>query len=98
MLMAAMIILVLLILAVLVRAILGPKFTDRIVAVNAVSTLILAEICLTALYLEQDFLLDVALIYAMLSFVANVILMRILIVRRRAQQGGEEKQGKEGTK
>ena len=95
MLMTAMIVLIALILAVLVRAIMGPRFTDRIVAVNAVATLILAEICLMALYLDQDFLLDVALIYAMLSFVANVILMRILIVRRRAQTHTEKGEGEE---
>lgn len=97
-LMVAMIALILLAVAALIRAMIGPRFTDRIVAVNAISTLILAEICLMSLYLEQDFLLDVALIYAMLSFVANVILMRILIVKRRVKmhtihmENGEERE------
>ena len=41
---AGAVVLALLILATLVRAVLGPRFTDRIVAVNVISTLVIAEL------------------------------------------------------
>lgn len=84
-----MVVLGVLMLAALLRAILGPRFTDRMVAVNCVSTLITVLITLLSFYLKADYLLDVALIYAMLGFVANVVLVRILLARRRSQKAFE---------
>ena len=43
---AGAVVIALLILATLVRAVLGPRFTDRIVAVNVISTLVIAELML----------------------------------------------------
>lgn len=74
-----------LMLAALLRAILGPRFTDRIVAVNAVNTMVTASICLLSRYLEADYLIDVALIYALLGFTANVLLMRLIRAGRRKE-------------
>lgn len=74
-----------LMLAALLRAILGPRFTDRIVAVNAVNTMVTAGICLLSRYLEADYLIDVALIYALLGFTANVLLMRLIRAGRRKE-------------
>ena len=84
---AALLVLALLILAALVRAIRGPRFTDRVVAVNASNTMVIACICLLSVYLRADYLIDVALIYALLGFTANVLLMRLV----RAQSRKEEK-------
>lgn len=69
--------------AAMLRAILGPRFTDRIIAINAASTMIIAIICLLSRYLEEDYLIDVAVIYALLGFVANTLLMRQLIAKKR---------------
>ncbi len=84
-LLAVLLALAALILAALVRAILGPRFTDRIVAVNAVNTMVTASICLLSRYLEADYLIDVALIYALLGFTANVLLMRLVRAQRRKE-------------
>ncbi len=75
-----------LMLAALVRAILGPRFTDRVVAVNALNTMVTACVCLLSRYLDADYLIDVAVIYALLGFTANVLLMRLV----RAKRGREE--------
>ena len=56
---AGAVVLALLILATLVRAVLGPRFTDRIVAVNVISTLVIAELVLLSVWLREDFLVDV---------------------------------------
>lgn len=67
-----------LILMALVRAIIGPRFTDRIVAVNLINTLVVALIALMSVWLEEDFLVDVALVYALLSFLTVVVLSRLV--------------------
>ena len=84
---AAMILLAVCMLAVLVRLIKGPKVTDRILAVNALTTLITGEICLLSRLLQVDYLIDVALIYALLGFVVNTLLTRMLINGKKKEAG-----------
>ena len=78
---AGAVVLALLILATLVRAVLGPRFTDRIVAVNVISTLVIAELVLLSVWLREDFLVDVALVFALLSFLAVVVVSRLVAAR-----------------
>ena len=75
----------------LVRAVLGPRFTDRIIAINVVNTIVVAIITLLSVYLEEDFLVDVALVYALLSFLTVVVLSRMVTFRqkRRKLKSGE---------
>ena len=80
------VVLALLILATLARAVLGPRFTDRIVAVNVISTLVIAELMLLSVSLREDFLVDIALVFALLSFLAVVVAARLVIVRRRKRR------------
>ena len=82
-----------LILATLVRAVLGPRFTDRIVAVNVISTLVIAELVLLSVWLREDFLVDVALVFALLSFLAVVVVSRLVAARRRKRPEREKKTG-----
>ena len=77
------VVLALLILAALVRAVLGPRFTDRIVAVNVISTLVVAELVLLSVQMEADFLVDVALVFSLLGFLAVVVVSRLVTIRRR---------------
>ena len=89
-----------LIIGALLRAVFGPRFTDRMVAVNCITTLITCIIVVLALYLDAYYLLDVALIYALLGFLANVILTRLVLQRHREEKALEaalqqaEKEGK----
>ena len=66
-----------LIMLCLIRAILGPRLTDRVIAVNMIGTMTITEIAMFALYLRESYLFDVCLIYAMISFLAVVILTKI---------------------
>ncbi|MCQ2421856.1 MAG: monovalent cation/H+ antiporter complex subunit F [Lachnospiraceae bacterium] len=88
----AIIVLALIMLFVLVRAVKGPEIVDRIVAINMLGTLTIMIICILALWLKQGYLLDVSIIYAMISFLAVVILTRIYlgVYRERARRKGEE--------
>ena len=92
---AGAVVLALLILATLVRAVLGPRFTDRIVAVNVISTLVIAELMLLCVWLREDFLVDIALVFALLSFLAVVVASRLVIIRQRKRREDQRKKGRE---
>ena len=66
-----------LIVACLIRSVLGPRVTDRIVAVNSIGTMTIVIIARLSVMLNEAYLLDVCLIYAMISFVAVVVLTKI---------------------
>ncbi len=82
-----LIVLALLMLALMLRVVKGPRFTDRLVAVNAINTMITASICLLSRLHRAPYLLDVALIYALLGFTGTTLLMRL----RAAERTKEEK-------
>lgn len=83
---ASAVVLALLMLATLVRAILGPRFTDRIIAVNVINTLVVAAISVLAVWQREDFLVDVALVYALLSFLTVVVVSRLVLIWQRRRQ------------
>ena len=66
-----------LILCCLFRAIKGPRITDRVVAINMIGSLVIIIICIFAIYLKESYLIDVAIVYAMLSFVATIVLSKV---------------------
>jgi len=73
--------------AALIYGVVSKRFTDKLVAVNIITTLSLNAICMLAVYLRQDYVLDIALIYALLSFTAVVVLTKLLT----GKNGGKEK-------
>ena len=83
----------------LLRSILGPSVPDRIVAVNMVGTNIIAIIAVLAIRLGESYLTDIGLIYAMVSFLAVVLLTKVYTgayierkMRREQAAKEEEKQ------
>lgn len=79
----ALVFLALLMLALMPRVLKGPRFTDRIVAVNEINTMVTACICILSRLFRAAYLLDVALIYALLGFTANALLTRLLAADRK---------------
>ena len=63
----------------LLRAIRGPRMADRILGINMTGSLTTAAIAVLAVLLDQSWLLDVCLIYCMISFLAVVVLAKISI-------------------
>lgn len=61
----------------LIRAIKGPTISDRVVAVNMMGTIVMVIIAMLALYMKESYLLDICLIYAMISFLAVVVLTKV---------------------
>jgi len=75
--MGVLVVLSVLTLLCLVRAIQGPRIADRIVSINMISTLTITMICILALMLGEGYLADVALIYALIGFLAVVVLCKV---------------------
>lgn len=73
-----LILLAVLILACIIRCVKGPRNTDRVLAVNMMGSIGNAIIAALATIYKQNFLADVAILYALLSFAAVVVLSRIV--------------------
>lgn len=74
---AAVIILAVLVIASIIRSVLGPKISDRIIAVNMTGTMIIMIIAVLSVMLDENYLVDVCLIYAMISFLGVVVLCKV---------------------
>lgn len=72
-----MIVLGILIIVSIVRSVLGPGISDRVIAVNMIGTIIIMVIAMLSLYLDEGYLVDVCLIYAMISFLGVVVLCKV---------------------
>ena len=70
-------VLTLLALACLIRCILGPRISDRVLAINQIGTLTVIMGARTVLLLGEGYLADIALVYAMLSFLAVILLSKV---------------------
>lgn len=73
----ALCILAVMVILCLIRAIIGPKIADRIVATNMMGTIIMVIIGILALMLEEGYLADICIIYAMISFLAVIVLTKV---------------------
>lgn len=74
---AVLIFLAVLLMLCLVRAIIGPRIADRIVAVNMMGTMVMVIIAVLAVMMQEGYLVDICLIYAMISFLAVIVLTKV---------------------
>lgn len=72
-----LIILALMLVGCLIRAVIGPRVADRLVAVNMLTTMVMAIVSILAIVMEAGYLVDICLIYAMISFLAVVVLTKV---------------------
>ena len=75
----ALIVLAVLIAVTLVRAVKGPRITDRILSINMIGTMVICSIAILSRLLEEAYLIDVAILYAMVSFVTVLVFSMIYI-------------------
>ena len=78
------------ILACLVRAIRGPRYTDRLVALNTICTLVILMVCILSYLLAEPALMDVAILYGLLNLLAVAVLSRISVRRHRERRRGKK--------
>ena len=82
----------------LIRAVVGPRIADRLVAVNMITTMVTVMIAILAVLKDEGYLVDICLIYAMISFLAVVVLTRIYTgVYREAKDHQKRKEEKQNA-
>ena len=75
----------------LIRALKGPEISDRVICVNMIGTLVIMIIAVLTVFLGESWLADIAAVYAMISFLAVVVLTKIYIGVYREKHKEDEK-------
>ncbi|MBR1368286.1 monovalent cation/H+ antiporter subunit F [Methanocalculus chunghsingensis] len=75
---AAILALLLLILVAGIRLVIGPTVPDRVVALDTINTLMVGSMILLAAYLGQTIFVDVAIVYALLSFLGTLAISKYI--------------------
>ncbi len=91
----ALIIIAIGMLLIIIKSIIGPRITDRVVNVNMIGTSVIIAICILSFLLNESFLLDVAFIYVLISFLAVVVLTTVYINSYLEKKRKDEEKKKE---
>ncbi|MBQ5782468.1 MAG: sodium:proton antiporter [Oscillospiraceae bacterium] len=91
----AMVVLALVVFGYFVRTVLGPHFADRIVAVNSISTIVMLFISFVAVMQGENYIVDIAIIYAVLGFVTVIILCKSYLRSHKKDRANDLKNLKE---
>lgn len=75
---AILIVLGILLFCCLLRACLGPSVADRLVAVNMMGTIVIVIIGILTVVMQEGYLADICLIYAAVSFLAVIVLTKVI--------------------
>ena len=94
---AIILILAVMLLLCLLRACLGPRVADRIVAINMMGTLVMVMIAVLSVLMKEGYLVDICLIYAMISFLAVIVLNKVYmgVYLEKKEKKKKEKKEKE---
>jgi len=67
-----------LMLLAMIRLLKGPTSADRVVALDAINTLVVASMIVLGVVFKQVIFVDVAIVYALLSFVGTLFIAKYL--------------------
>lgn len=76
----------------LLRAIKGPTIADRLVATNMMGTMVMVIIAVLAQLFGEGYLIDICLIYALISFLAVIVLTKVYTGVHMEQKTKEEEE------
>lgn len=83
---------------ILVRSIIGPRITDRILCINMIGTLVICSIAILSIRQKEGYLIDISLIYAMISLLTVLILASVYIRKKGPSAGAETDESKDKKK
>lgn len=63
----------------LIRACMGPTVADRLVSVNMMGTMVMTIMAILAVMMNESYLVDICIIYAMISFLAVIVLSKVIM-------------------
>ena len=80
-----------------IKAVIGPGIADRLIVINLIGSIVIIMLAILSVILKEDYLLDISIIYAMISFLAIVVLSKIYMgIYLREKSEKEEKEKKDG--
>lgn len=62
---------------IFIRIVRGPKVVDRIMGVNMMGTVTMCMLAIIAVMKQESYLVDICIIYAVISFLAVVVLCKV---------------------
>ncbi|MBO5856945.1 MAG: hypothetical protein J6Q87_01710 [Clostridia bacterium] len=73
----------------LIRSITGKTMINRFIGTNILSTITLIAICILAIFFKENYLPDIAIVFALLSCIVVMLLCKIYINLFEKKQGGK---------
>lgn len=70
----------------MIRVVGNRRYTDRLIAMNLVGSLVVLMICLLSYILGEGYLVDVAFMYGLLNLLAVAVLCRIVVTHHRERK------------
>lgn len=92
-----LIVLAIMLILCLIRAVVGPRIADRLISVNMMGTMVMVIIAILAVLKDEGYLVDICLIYAMISFLAVVVLTKVYTGVYREAKDQKNKTEGDGT-
>jgi len=91
-------VLAILIFFVFIKAVIGPGVSDRLIAVNLIGSIVIIMLAILSVILKENYILDICIIYAMISFLAVIVLCKIYmgIYLDKKEKEKKDKEKKEG--
>lgn len=74
----------------LIRSITGKTMINRFIGTNILSTITLIAICILALFFKENYLPDIAIVFALLSCIMVMLLCKIYINLFEKKNGGKK--------
>ncbi|MBN2042918.1 MAG: cation:proton antiporter [Candidatus Aenigmarchaeota archaeon] len=68
-----------------VRLFLGPTLSDRVISIDAISSIVVAAIVLISMVFSNRMLIDIAIVYAMLSFVGTLAISKYIMGKKMSE-------------
>lgn len=81
----------------LIRACMGPAVADRLVSVNMMGTMVMTIMAILAVMMNESYLVDICIIYAMISFLAVIVLSKVIMGVHKEEEKMSEEQYTKGV-
>ncbi len=69
-----------------VRLVLGPTFSDRIISLDAIGSLVVAAIVVMSVVFSNHMLIDIAIVYALISFTGTIAISKYMMGEKMSEE------------
>ena len=61
------------------RAVKGPSFADRLIAINVIGTKTIVLISIVSYIIKETYFIDIVLVYALISFLGSTVISKVVL-------------------